>query len=132
MEGIIMLKLLANDDRPQRTKDISDIEHIIQSYFDLYDGDIYEHHFDVMEMYDTDGHAYIQLVCARVIGHKMHLMLKNSPKLPERISRILTKRPIPRWSAMLDGLNENTERFLRDSLLLNQASSKLIYILSLS
>ncbi|MFD2285806.1 hypothetical protein GJU39_22225 [Pedobacter petrophilus] len=108
MEGIIMLKLLANDDRPQRTKDISDIEHIIQSYFDLYDGDIYEHHFDVMEMYDTNERDYIQLVCARVIGRKMHLMLKDSPKLLERISGILTKRPTPRWSAMLDGLNENT------------------------
>jgi len=106
MEGIILLKLIANDDRPQRTKDISDIEHIIQSYFDLYDGDVYENDFDVMDMYNTNERDYKQLVCARVIGRKMRLMLAGSPELLQRIASILVKRPTPRWLAMLDGLNE--------------------------
>ncbi len=30
MEGMILLKLISNNDKPQRTKDISDIEHIIK------------------------------------------------------------------------------------------------------
>jgi predicted nucleotidyltransferase len=48
MEGIILLKLIANNDRPERTKDITDIEHIIKVYFGLYEGDIYDEHFDTM------------------------------------------------------------------------------------
>jgi hypothetical protein len=42
----------------------------------LNDRNIYGHHLDVMEMYGTYERAYIQLVCARVIEHKMRLMLR--------------------------------------------------------
>ena len=75
MEGIILLKLIAHNDRPQRTKDIVDIEHIIQSYFELYDDDIYMVHYEILVLYDTNDNDYIQLVCARLIGRKMKMML---------------------------------------------------------
>jgi predicted nucleotidyltransferase len=106
MEGIILLKLIAHDDRPQRTKDIADIEHIIQSYFALNDDDIYMVYYDIMELYDTDNNDYIQLVCARLIGRKINILLGDSPELAERVRGILSKRETPRWQAMLDGMKD--------------------------
>ncbi len=106
MEGIILLKLISNDDRPQRTKDIADIEHIIKVYFDLYSGDIYAEHFDTMEMYDTDQGDYLQLVCSRIIGRKIRVLLADSDELRQRIKLILEKRPTAWWQAMHAGLND--------------------------
>ncbi|MBL4678105.1 MAG: nucleotidyl transferase AbiEii/AbiGii toxin family protein [Mucilaginibacter sp.] len=106
MEGIILLKLIANDDRPQRTKDISDIEHIISVYFELYDGSIYDEHFDTMDMYDTNEKDYLQLVCARVIGRKIKALLSGSDNLMERVKGILAKRPTAWWNAMLQGMKD--------------------------
>lgn len=106
MEGIVLLKLIANNDRPQRTKDITDIEHIIQSYFDLYDDDIYMVHFYIRELYDSTNSDYLPLVCARLIGRKMKAMLEGSPELAQRIISILSKRETARWQAMLDGMQD--------------------------
>lgn len=104
MEGIVLLKLIANNDRPQRTKDITDIEHIIQSYFELYDEDIYMVHYEILEMYEINDADYIQLVCARLIGRKMKVMLQGSPELEQRVVAILSKRETARWQAMLEGM----------------------------
>jgi len=106
MEGIVLLKLIANNDRPQRTKDITDIEHIIQSYFELYDDDVYMVHYEILELYDTNNSDYIQLVCARLIGRKMKMMLEDSPELAQRIIAILSKRETARWQAMLEGMQD--------------------------
>lgn len=107
MEGIVLLKLIANNDRPQRTKDITDIEHIIQSYFELYNDDIYMVHYEILELYDTNDVDYIQLVCARLIGRKMKAMLEGSPELEKRIVTILSKRETARWQAMLEGMTDS-------------------------
>jgi predicted nucleotidyltransferase len=106
MEGIILLKLIANNDRPQRTKDITDIEHIIQTYFELYDDYIYMVHYDILELYDTNNADYIQLVCARLIGRKISIMLEGSHELSQRIIAILSKRETARWQAMLNGMQD--------------------------
>jgi len=106
MEGIILLKLISNNDRPERTKDITDIEHIIQVYFDLYSADIYEEYSDTMELYEMSKRDYLQLVCARVIGRKIKFLLNYSESLLQRVSAILSKRPTTWWNAMLDGLND--------------------------
>lgn len=113
IEGIVLLKLIANNDRPQRTKDIADIEHIIQCYFQLNDDDIYLNHFDIMERYDTADNDYIQLVCARLIGRKMAILLKKSPALKLRVAGILAKKETPRWQAMRAGLEEETKPKIR-------------------
>ena len=107
MEGIVLLKLIAHNDRPQRTKDIIDIEHIIQCYFELYDDDIYLSHHEILELYDTNDLDYIQLVCARLIGRKMKTMLENSPELAQRLIAILSKRETARWQSMFDGMHDS-------------------------
>ncbi len=106
MEGIILLKLISNNDKPQRTKDISDIEHIIKVYFELYSGDIYEEHFDIMDLYDTNQGDYLQLVCSRVIGRKIKGLLKDSKELSQRIEQILANRPTTWWQNMLEGMRD--------------------------
>lgn len=104
LEGIVLLKLIAHDDKPSRTKDISDIEHIIKVYFDLFDEAIYSEYFDVMELYDTRASNYLELVSARVIGRKIRDLLLNSPDVKKRIEIILNKRFADAWQAILSGL----------------------------
>lgn len=103
IEGLIMLKLISNDDRPDRTKDIHDIEHFISVYFNLNDDEIYADYFDVMDLYDTGNRDYLALIGARIIGRKMNVLLQTSD-LRERVVGILNRRPTDLWIAMLDGL----------------------------
>ena len=105
LEGIVLLKLISNDNNPNRTKDITDIEHLITVYFELYDSVIYNDYFDVMDLYSTQSLNYLHLVSARVIGRKINTLLtKNEGK--KNVTRILTRRPTETWQAMLDGLND--------------------------
>jgi hypothetical protein len=60
LEGLVMLKIIAYGDRPSRTKDIADIDHIIHYYFELSQDNIYEDHFDVMDLYPTSSTGYLQ------------------------------------------------------------------------
>lgn len=106
LEGIVLLKLIANDDRPARTKDLTDIEHIIKVYFDLSDDHIYEAYFDTMALYNDRQKNYLQLVSARVIGRKIKRLLADSPAVLERVQAILGKRPTDTWLAMLEGLQD--------------------------
>ena len=107
LEGLILLKLIAHHDNPSRTKDITDIEHLLKVYFELNSHEIYTDYFTVMEMYSTVTNNYLDLVSARVIGRKIGLMLKDYAKTGERIKAILSSRPVPAWLAMLDGMNES-------------------------
>lgn len=107
IEGIILLKLIANDDRPERTKDIKDIEHLIECYFDLNNEDIYTSYYTLLELYDTNNTDYIQLVCSRVIGTKIAQILLQSPELAKRVKKILAKRETARWQAMLKGMEDS-------------------------
>ena len=106
LEGLVLLKLIAHDDRPSRTKDISDIEHIIKAYFDLTDETIYKEYDVVLELYDTENRNYLQLVSANVIGRKIKTLLVNSADLKARVEAILRKRPTELWLAMLNGFLE--------------------------
>lgn len=106
LEGLVILKLISNADNPDRTKDITDIEHLLEVYFDLNSHEIYTDYMDVMELYDTDIPAYLQLVSARLIGRKMNTIINNYPKTKEKLKTILGKRPVAAWQAMLDGLND--------------------------
>lgn len=109
LEGLIILKLIANNDNPSRTKDITDIEHIIGVYFELMSEEIYSDYYPVMDLYSTDQNDYLQLVAARVIGRKMREMLKENPETTELIKTILSNRPVPIWLAMMEGMNDKPE-----------------------
>jgi hypothetical protein len=103
---LVILKLIANEDNPSRTKDITDIEHFIKVYFDLCSDEIFSNYMDVMDDYDTAIPEYLQLVSARVIGRKMKAILLEHDETAEQVKTILDKRPLATWQAMLDGIND--------------------------
>lgn len=106
LEGLIILKLIANNDNPSRTKDITDIEHFLEMYFELNSNEIYTGYLTVMELYDTGINEYLSLVSARIVGRKMNAMLTAYNDTISNIKIILAKRPIATWQAMLDGMND--------------------------
>ena len=106
LEGLVLLKLIANADNPSRTKDITDIEHFLDVYFELNSNEIYTAYFETMELYDTSINEYLQLVSARVVGRKMKEMLNGAGDTTEHIKTILAGRPVAAWQAMLDGMND--------------------------
>ena len=105
LEGLVLLKLVANNDNPSRTKDITDIEHFLEVYFEMNSNEIYTEYMDVMELYDTAIPNYLPLVSARVIGRKMKTMMETA-NTNDYLKTILNKRPVATWQAMLDGLND--------------------------
>ena len=106
VEGIVMLKLISWDDRPQRTHDLTDIDNMIDAYFYWNSDEIYVSEFKVMEIYDTKDFLYLPKVSAHIIGKKIKVLLANSPDLLNRVLGILNKKSNPRWGALINGLNE--------------------------
>jgi predicted nucleotidyltransferase len=106
LEGLIILKLIANNDNPSRTKDITDIEHFIEVYFELNSNEIYTEYLDIMDLYNTGSSIYLPLVSARLLGRKMKTMLTGHAETTEHIKTVLAKRPVATWQAMLDGMND--------------------------
>ena len=104
LEGLVML--IAYGDNPSRTKDITDIDHILENYFDLFHNNVYDEHFDVMDMYHTEDREYLGLVGARVIGRKIKDMLDKDDQLIERMIKTLYKRPTNFWQALASGLKD--------------------------
>lgn len=86
LAGIVILKLIAYDDRPEmRSKDIEDIGAIINNYFDMESEFIYDKHSD---LFAEDIGNMIE-VSARVIGREMAPILNRNPILKERILSML-------------------------------------------
>lgn len=87
LPGIIVLKLIAWDDRPEvRRDDIKDISDIINHFFSMNDNLIWDEHSDLFEGDDAD----LQLISARAIGRLIKRIAVRNDKLNERIQRILT------------------------------------------
>jgi predicted nucleotidyltransferase len=106
LEGLVILKLIANNDNPDRTKDITDIEHFIEVYFDLKTDEIYTDFMDVMDLYNTEQNNFLKLVSARIIGRKMKKMLENTDTTLQHLKIILSKRPVDTWIAMREGISD--------------------------
>lgn len=89
LAGIVILKLIAYDDRPEhRPKDILDISFILEHYFDIAEAEIYERHDDLFDWPDFDmGKA-----AARVMGRQMQPIIRRSSELQIRIETILDRQ----------------------------------------
>jgi len=86
LPAIILLKLIAYDDRPEnRTQDPEDIREIILNFFDIEDTVIYEEHNDLFEQ-DLELHEY----AAIVIGREIKDILGQNKALRDRILAILS------------------------------------------
>ncbi|HTI90538.1 MAG TPA: nucleotidyl transferase AbiEii/AbiGii toxin family protein [Puia sp.] len=105
LEGIVLLKIIANADNPSRTKDIMDIEHILEVYFELNSVEIFQDFSDVPDLYDTTDKDYLRLVSARVIGRIIGGLLAGSPDLKKRVLDILDAKAIGNyWAGLAAGM----------------------------
>lgn len=87
LPGIVILKLIAYDDRPEvRQNDIKDITLILKHYFDIETDNIYELHNDLFED-DRDT----SLIAARVLGRQMKSIFAKSKDVEERITSIIQR-----------------------------------------
>jgi predicted nucleotidyltransferase len=86
LPGIVLLKMIAWDDRPeQRRDDIKDISDILNHFFNMYDNEIWENHHDLFGKEDTD----LKYIAARVMGREMGKIARRNEKLLGRIAGIL-------------------------------------------
>ena len=90
LASILLLKLIAWDDRPERrVNDPGDVASIIKNYFSLNADTIYEYHNDLFR--DNDGGEDYQLedVSGQVIGREINKIVGQTPALKARTISIL-------------------------------------------
>lgn len=88
LPGVILLKLFAWEDRPNRKKDIQDIDYILKNFYLLYLEEIINADGDILELCQDEKY-YDAAVSARYIGRKMSQMLAGSPALRTRLLNLL-------------------------------------------
>ena len=86
LPGIVILKLLAWQDRPEiREGDIKDVSNVLKHFFNMYDEEIYEKHNDLFD----DDNLDLHLIAATVMGREMCKICKRSDILYNRIKDLL-------------------------------------------
>lgn len=86
LPGIVLLKMIAWDDRPEKRRDdIKDISDILNHFFYMYDNEIWTNHNDLFAEEDAD----LIHIAARVLGREMSKIALRNEKLFERIEGIL-------------------------------------------
>lgn len=116
LPSIILLKLIAFDDRPERrTRDIKDIGLILTHYFDIERMLIYEEHNDLFIGDDIE----LTEIAATVIGRELKPVLTQNESLKARVLGILSltekhHERIPELIAQNDRFNiEETKQLLK-------------------
>lgn len=90
LPGIVILKLIAYDDRPEaRSSDILDIVTIIQSYFNIEQMNIFTRHHDLLKRLENDSDTF--KIGARLLGRHMNSIMNSSSPLATRVTGILEK-----------------------------------------
>lgn len=80
LPGIVVLKLVAWQDRPERGKDAVDVWNLLAVYFDLVTNDVYAAHLDLLTEEQTpDTSNLTLLVGARVLGRQVRQLLAGRP-----------------------------------------------------
>ncbi|WP_026768045.1 nucleotidyl transferase AbiEii/AbiGii toxin family protein [Asinibacterium sp. OR53] len=95
LPSIVLLKLIAFDDRPdQRLKDSRDIANIINHFFDLHSDLIYSD--ENLDLFMTDEATFneqsLQEIAAIVIGREIRKIIRLNNPLLERVNLILEKQ----------------------------------------
>ncbi|MDE1192986.1 MAG: hypothetical protein PW786_12710 [Arachidicoccus sp.] len=85
---IVLLKLIAYDDRPEhRQKDATDVANILFHLFDLNENFIYDNHSDLF----GSENSTLQSISAVVIGREIKKIAKDNETLVLRLQGILGK-----------------------------------------
>lgn len=87
LPGIVVLKLVAWQDRPERGKDAVDIWNLLEVYFNLVQEEIYTSHLELLNEDETpDTTNLMLLVGARVLGRHVRQLLTGGPVLTRLLS----------------------------------------------
>lgn len=87
LPAIVMLKLIAFDDRPeQRIKDAGDVGNILRHFFDLQTDLIYSDAYNDLFTTEIDT---IEEISAIVIGREIKKIVQTNPSLHQRLKTIL-------------------------------------------
>lgn len=123
LPAIVLLKLIAWDNRPEnRAKDIVDIAYILQN-FDIHSDDFYHNHIDLLDIFDLDFES--DFIRSRVIGRKMCQIITDSLHLKNHIIKILENQiNNPEKSKIVETMVANTEK--TENYALNQLKELLI------
>jgi len=118
LQGIVLLKMIAWDDRPEiRRDDIKDISDILNHFFDMYDNEIWNNHNELF----GDENVDLKHIAARVMGREMSKIANRNQKLFDRIERILSANiddlPNSKMAAIMVEYYENT---IEDNVILLQ------------
>lgn len=87
LEGIVILKLIAYQEKPSRTKDLDDFNVIVNHYFDINDARFYADHLDVLD--ELDDKNFKVEAGARLIGRDVRKIIDKSDVLREIIIAII-------------------------------------------
>tara|TARA_R110002124_G_scaffold106373_2_gene258038 strand:+ start:261 stop:1019 length:759 start_codon:yes stop_codon:yes gene_type:complete len=84
--GIVLLKLIAYDDRPERRqKDATDIGNILLNFFPLHQDLIYSIHLDMF----GEQERTLENISAIVLGREIKKIVSSNASLIDRLNRIL-------------------------------------------
>ena len=115
LPAIVLLKLIAYDDRPEiRIKDASDIINIITHYYDLQAEMIYEEHSDLFG--GEEGN--LSEISATVIGREIKKITNGNDNLYQRLTGIIERQIYLKENSafvriMVNGGNSNVEEIIR-------------------
>lgn len=91
LPGLVLLKLLAWQDRPeQRGKDGSDLRLIVTHYGELADAELFEHHADLLDLPDDTG-GYLTLAGAQLLGRQVQQLVASNAALRARVLALLSQ-----------------------------------------
>ena len=107
LAGIVILKLIAWDDRPEmRGDDIDDIAEIIKNYFHINSEAIWNHHSDLF----TDDNN-LDEIASQYLGREIGKIVSVNPKLTTRVKGILEKALVEDESnALVDLLASESDK----------------------
>ncbi|WP_216726282.1 nucleotidyl transferase AbiEii/AbiGii toxin family protein [Hymenobacter siberiensis] len=101
LPGIVVLKLVAWQDRPERGKDAVDIWNLLEVYFNLVQEEIYTSHLELLNEDETpDTTNLMLLVGARVLGRHVRQLLTGGPVLTRLLSLLAGQLALGEQSPM--------------------------------
>jgi predicted nucleotidyltransferase len=111
LPGIVLLKLIAWNDRPEaRQKDIKDFSDILQHLFPMYQEVIWEKHYDLFE---TDRELIH--IAAHVLGREIAMICKKTELLHAKFLNILNLQLLG-TSAMVTIMREYFDNAVEDCI----------------
>jgi len=105
--GLIILKLIAWNERKARNKDLTDIRSLFEAGWELYQGELYNEnspYFDLLDEEEFD----VQYTAARIMGRKIKPLLDNCKPLKETIISLL-KNEVDSPSLMTVEMSKGSE-----------------------